>query len=95
MKLIGAGIFGMGTPELLVILAIAIVLIGPTQLPKLGKMFGKTMKEVRSGIEDATQEVNADSAKEDAGCASCGAELASDSKFCNECGAQQEKAADA
>jgi len=101
VKLVGVGLFGLGTPELLIILVIAIVIFGPSQLPKLGKMFGKTMKEVRTGIDEATKEAEgADaeteaSAKEDTGCVSCGAELAPDSKFCNECGAVQEKTEEA
>ncbi len=39
---------------LIVILVIVLVIFGPSQLPKLGKMFGKTMKSVRSGMEDTT-----------------------------------------
>lgn len=41
----------LGTTELLVILAIIVVLFGPTQLPKLSKMFGKSIKNFRSGLE--------------------------------------------
>lgn len=111
LKVVAAGIFGLGTPELLIILVIAVVIFGPQQLPKLGKMFGKTMKEVRTGIDEATQEANAEGeeapAAEEAaaapsepsesgdkkdGCIACGAKLPSaDAKFCNECGAAQEK----
>ena len=42
----------LGTTELLVILAIVIVLFGPTQIPKLSKMFGKSVKNFRSGMEE-------------------------------------------
>ena len=41
----------MGGMELLVILVIILVLFGPKQLPKLGKMFGQTMKSIREGAE--------------------------------------------
>lgn len=37
--------------ELIVILLVVLVLFGPKQLPKLGKMFGKTVKNVREGME--------------------------------------------
>jgi len=99
MYSIGAGIFGLGTPELIIILVIALVIFGPKQLPKLGKMFGSTMKEVQAGVAEATKELDD---KEDtkeapakegaAGCVSCGAEVDPGSKFCNECGAEQTKA---
>ena len=95
MNLFGA-IGPLGTPELIIIAVIVLVIFGPKQLPKLGKMFGKTMKEVRTGVEEATKEAQdaGDSAApaEDAGCVSCGADIAVDAKFCNDCGAQQEKA---
>ncbi len=38
-------------PELLLILVIALVLFGPSQLPKLGRMVGKTMREVRGAMD--------------------------------------------
>ena len=45
----------MGMQELLVVLAIVIILFGPKQLPKLGKMFGKTVKSFKSGMEKETE----------------------------------------
>ena len=39
-----------GVTELVVILAIVIVLFGPTQIPKLTKMFGKSVKSFKEGI---------------------------------------------
>lgn len=56
-----AGLFGMGQWEIVIVLVIVLVIFGPKQLPKLGKMFGKTMKEVRSGME--TLEENMDESK--------------------------------
>lgn len=38
----------------MVILGIVLVLFGPSQLPKLGKSLGETMKSVRQGMEEAT-----------------------------------------
>lgn len=54
--------FGLGMPELLLILGVIVLLfvVGPKQLPKLGKMFGKTMKEVRKGMQDMTSEMDDD-----------------------------------
>ncbi len=42
----------IGTTELLVILAIVIVIFGPSQLPKLSRMFGKSIKNFRDSVSD-------------------------------------------
>lgn len=44
-------ILGMGIPELLVILVIALIIFGPKNLPKLGKSLGQTVKNIREGME--------------------------------------------
>jgi sec-independent protein translocase protein TatA len=47
-----AGIFGgMGVTELIIILVIALLIFGPKNLPKLGSALGKTVKNVREGLE--------------------------------------------
>mgnify|MGYP003244042006 CR=1 FL=1 len=38
-------IFGLGVPELLIILAVALLIFGPKNLPKLGSALGRTVKE--------------------------------------------------
>lgn len=43
----------IGTTELLVILVIVIVIFGPTQLPKLSRMFGKSIKNFRDSVSDS------------------------------------------
>lgn len=42
---------GIGVPELVIILVIILILFGPKRLPQLGKMLGKTVRNVRDGIE--------------------------------------------
>jgi Tat protein translocase TatB subunit len=44
--------FGIGMPELLVILGLALLLIGPKKLPQLAKSLGKTMGELRKATDD-------------------------------------------
>lgn len=64
--------FGLpGGMELWIILIVVLVIFGPTQLPKLMKMFGKSAKALKDGIdgkldEDETPatEAKADSSKD-------------------------------
>lgn len=44
-------ILGLGGPELIVILLVVLVIFGPKNLPKLGSALGKTVKNVREGME--------------------------------------------
>ena len=45
-------ILGLGVPELAVILIVVLVIFGPKNLPKMGAAIGKTVKNVRQGMED-------------------------------------------
>jgi sec-independent protein translocase protein TatA len=42
--------FGIGTTELLVVLAIVVVLFGARRLPEIGSGLGKAIKNFKSGI---------------------------------------------
>ena len=41
-----------GVTELIIILVIVILIFGPKQIPKLTKMFGKSVKNFRDGMSD-------------------------------------------
>jgi sec-independent protein translocase protein TatA len=43
--------FGMGMPELVIILVVILIIFGPKNLPKLGSALGRTVKNVREGVE--------------------------------------------
>lgn len=43
---------GLGTPELIIILVIILLLFGGTQLPKLARSIGGAAKELRDGLEN-------------------------------------------
>lgn len=49
----------IGTTELLVILVIVMLLFGPTQIPKLSRMFGKSVKSFRKGMSEDENTENA------------------------------------
>lgn len=44
--------FGLSMTELLVVLAVALLVIGPKQLPQLAKTLGKTLRDVRRATDD-------------------------------------------
>ena len=52
----------IGTNELIIILIVVIVIFGPTQIPKLTKMFGKSVKNFKDGME-AGEDDGAESGK--------------------------------
>ena len=39
--------FGIGVPELIIILIIGLIVFGPGKLPELGRSLGKTIREFR------------------------------------------------
>lgn len=43
----------IGTTELILILAIALLILGPTVLPKFGKAMGKTIAGFKKGVDEA------------------------------------------
>jgi TatA/E family protein of Tat protein translocase len=47
--------FGIGMTELLVILAVALIVFGPTRLPELARSLGKAMNEFRRASTDLRQ----------------------------------------
>lgn len=46
----------IGVSELLIILAVVVIIFGPTQLPKLAKMFGHTAKSFKEGLNQSDTE---------------------------------------
>ena len=47
--------FGIGMPELLVILVVALVVLGPQRLPEVARALGKALAELRRATGGLTE----------------------------------------
>lgn len=47
-----------GTPELLVIFLLVLVLFGPDKLPDLAKQIGKGLRQLRRASDDLKRQIN-------------------------------------
>lgn len=61
--------FGLGVPELMVILVIALVIFGPSKLPQIGSGLGKAIRDFKKGVtssedDDANKDEKKDQAKD-------------------------------
>lgn len=52
--------FGIGLPELIIILVIALIVIGPSKLPDLARALGKGMAEFRKATQELKENLNLD-----------------------------------
>ena len=51
-------IFGIGLPEIAVIVLLALLIFGPKLLPQLGKTIGKTLKGLQTASKEFENELN-------------------------------------
>ena len=48
--------FGIGMPELLVILGLAIIILGPKKIPEVARGLGRAMREFRRATDDMKEQ---------------------------------------
>lgn len=51
--------FGIGMPELLLILAVALIVLGPKRLPEIARSLGRGLAEFRRTTDEVRREINA------------------------------------
>jgi sec-independent protein translocase protein TatA len=56
--------FGLGIQELLIILAIALVIFGPSKLPQIGSGLGKAIRDFKKGVSSDDSEDDVKEAKD-------------------------------
>lgn len=52
--------FGIGLPELIIIMVIALIVIGPSKLPDMARALGKGMAEFRKASQEIKESLNFD-----------------------------------
>lgn len=57
--------FGIGMPEMLLILAIALIVIGPKKLPDLAKSLGRALAEFKRATSELKESLEIDSELKD------------------------------
>ena len=57
--------FGLGLPEILLILVIALLIFGAARLPEIGKAMGKALSEFKKGTQEITSDNRSKEDKEE------------------------------
>jgi sec-independent protein translocase protein TatA len=98
--MLAAGPFGLGFPELIIILVVVLLIFGASRLADVGGALGKSIREFRRAAREPDEAEQASMSATDTPsnaptasmaasphCTSCGAEVEEHGKFCANCGA--------
>lgn len=77
--------FGMGMPELLLVLVIGLLVFGTKRLPELGSGLGKAIRGFKESAEEGSKAAPLP-ASPGAACPHCGKEAPGEAAFCPQCG---------
>lgn len=50
--------FGIGTPELILILVMALIIIGPKDLPRIGRELGRAFRSFQRAADDVKESIS-------------------------------------
>lgn len=81
--------FGLGMPELLIILVIALLIFGAGKLPQIGSSLGSAIREFKKSVESLGKEVPP-APTEEIVCSQCRRPLQKDWSACPHCGTKRE-----
>ncbi|AFY53388.1 twin arginine-targeting protein translocase, TatA/E family [Rivularia sp. PCC 7116] len=56
--------FGLGFPEMAVIVVVAILIFGPKKIPELGSALGKTLRGFKDELKDGEHEADGENDQE-------------------------------
>lgn len=97
--MLAVGPFGLGLPELIIILVVVMLIFGVGKMADIGGALGKSIREFRRAAKEPEQPehpeqpalTNTASAgapeRGEGHCTNCGAQLKGEAKFCADCGA--------
>ncbi|MBU0700840.1 twin-arginine translocase TatA/TatE family subunit [bacterium] len=50
--------FGIGTQEIIVILIIALIVVGPRKLPEIGRALGRGLREIKKATDEIKDQMS-------------------------------------
>ncbi len=51
-------LFGLGWPEVAIIVVVAVVIFGPKKIPELGSALGKTLRGFKEELKNPSEDTN-------------------------------------
>ncbi len=84
--------FGLGMPELIVVLVIAFLVFGANRLPELGSGLGKAIRGFKDAAEEVAKPSPPQAIAQALACPHCGSGAPAGAGFCAQCGKALTKA---
>ena len=78
--------FGLGMPELIVILVLAMLIFGTKRLPELGSGLGKAIRGFRQAADEVERPSRSQPIAASLACPYCGKAAGPEAAFCAGCG---------